>query len=166
MASPKPNSEFQNLKGNQYNWKRNLSGLVRAGAMGGSATAILKILGVWKNTRNIKSLTWSLSVIMNHLIYSVDCAQIFRPVFMCIYLSGVFSMGATGAIAPVILRKRLVAPVILHLPYWASKEPKAFSGNSSKFFFALRAYVCIHMYINDSIQVHTFYLSTKYLVLR
>ncbi len=33
------------------------------------------------------------------------------------YYSGVFSTGATGAIAPVILRKRLIAPVILHLPY-------------------------------------------------
>ena len=31
--------------------------------------------------------------------------------------SGVFSTGATGAIAPVILRKRLIAPVILHLTY-------------------------------------------------
>ena len=30
--------------------------------------------------------------------------------------SGVFSTGATGAIAPVILRKRIIAPVILHLP--------------------------------------------------
>ena len=29
------------------------------------------------------------------------------------YGSGVFSTGATGAIAPVILRKRLIAPVIL-----------------------------------------------------
>ena len=31
--------------------------------------------------------------------------------------SGVFSTGATGAIAPVLLRKRLIAPAILHLPY-------------------------------------------------
>ena len=30
--------------------------------------------------------------------------------------SGVFSTGATGAIAPAILRKRLIAPAILHLP--------------------------------------------------
>ena len=35
--------------------------------------------------------------------------------------SGVFSTGATGAIAPVILRKRLIAPVIFHLPrFWFS----------------------------------------------
>ena len=31
-------------------------------------------------------------------------------------ISGVFSTGAMGAIAPVILRKRLIAPEILHLP--------------------------------------------------
>ena len=31
----------------------------------------------------------------------------FQPLY-----SGVFSTGATGAIAPVILRKRLIAPVI------------------------------------------------------
>ena len=31
--------------------------------------------------------------------------------------SGVFSTGATGAIAPAILRKGLIAPAILHLPY-------------------------------------------------
>ena len=31
--------------------------------------------------------------------------------------SGVFNTGATGAIAPAILRKRLIAPAILHLPY-------------------------------------------------
>ena len=31
--------------------------------------------------------------------------------------SGVFSTGATGAIAPALLRKRLIAPAILHLPY-------------------------------------------------
>jgi hypothetical protein len=31
--------------------------------------------------------------------------------------SGVFSTGATGAIAPAILSKRLIAPAILHLPY-------------------------------------------------
>jgi hypothetical protein len=31
--------------------------------------------------------------------------------------SGVFSTGATGAIAPAILRKRLIAPTTLHLPY-------------------------------------------------
>ena len=30
-----------------------------------------------------------------------------------LHISGVFSTGATGAIAPVILRKRLIAPVIL-----------------------------------------------------
>ena len=29
------------------------------------------------------------------------------------YYSGVFSTGATGAIAPVILRRKLIAPVIL-----------------------------------------------------
>ena len=31
--------------------------------------------------------------------------------------SGVFSTGATGAIAPVILRKGLIAPVMLHLDF-------------------------------------------------
>ena len=36
--------------------------------------------------------------------------------------SGVFSTGATGAIAPVILRKRLIAPSILHLPYLVIKQ--------------------------------------------
>ena len=36
--------------------------------------------------------------------------------------SGVFSTGAMGAIAPVILRKRLIAPVILHLPYLVIKQ--------------------------------------------
>ena len=36
---------------------------------------------------------------------------------LLIICSGVFSTGATGAIAPVILRKRLLAPVILHMPY-------------------------------------------------
>ena len=30
--------------------------------------------------------------------------------------SGVFSTGAMGAIAPLILRKRLIAPETLHLP--------------------------------------------------
>ena len=29
-----------------------------------------------------------------------------------LYISGVFSMGATGAMAPVILRKRLIAPTV------------------------------------------------------
>ena len=35
----------------------------------------------------------------------------------CVLLecSGVFSTGATGAIAPTILRKRLIAPAIIHL---------------------------------------------------
>ena len=31
---------------------------------------------------------------------------------LCMELSGVFSTGATGAMAPVILRKRLIAPAV------------------------------------------------------
>ena len=48
--------------------------------------------------------------------------------------SGVFSTGATGAIAPVIFRKRLIAPVILHLPYSVDRKI------ATKISFALRAY--------------------------
>ena len=36
----------------------------------------------------------------------------FRRSFSGAYCSGVFSTGATGAIAPVILRKRLIAPAV------------------------------------------------------
>ena len=32
-------------------------------------------------------------------------------------ISGVFKTGATGAIAPAILKKRLIAPAILHRPF-------------------------------------------------
>ena len=47
------------------------------------------------------------------------CASKLNYVFIIGYAhcSGVFSTGAMGAIAPVILRKRLIAPVILHMPY-------------------------------------------------
>ena len=67
----------------------------------------------------------------------------------------VFSTGATGAIAPVILRKRPIAPVILHLPYSVIifynlsrlKEHQLYfesdfkSGKLLEKKFALRAYV-------------------------
>ena len=47
----------------------------------------------------------------------VNVCKILGKIAVLYYPSGVFSTGATGAIAPVILRKRLIAPVIFHLPY-------------------------------------------------
>ena len=42
--------------------------------------------------------------------------KLHNKAFALLFASGVFSTGATGAIAPIILRKRPTAPVILHLP--------------------------------------------------
>ena len=57
------------------------------------------------------------------------------------HYSGVYSTDATGAIAPVILRKMLIVPVILHLPFSVIQLENCYKN----FFCAARTCIMYHL---------------------
>ena len=65
----------------------------------------------WKS-RRLQLISQENNLLNDYRAIWQNLVEVFK-LFYCIY-RGVFS---TGAIAPVILRKRLIAPEILHLPY-------------------------------------------------
>ena len=76
---------------------------------------------------------------LNYYEKFVSCLFLIRTLFPS-HGSGVFSTGATGAIAPAILRKRLIAPAILNLSQECHGK---FEPGKAQFFGLVVSYKCV-----------------------